>query len=72
VEVWDGNERIDDLIDASDVALTTGTTLINGTFDKIRSRIQKAQKPYLLYGVTAAGVSNLLGIERICLFGRDG
>ncbi len=71
VEVWDGNERLDDLIDASDIVLTTGTTLINGTFDKIRSRIQKAQKPYLLYGVTAAGVSHLLGIERICPFGRD-
>ena len=72
VEVWDGNERIDDLVDASDVVLMTGTTLINSTFDKIQSRIQKAQKPYLLYGVTAAGVCHLLGIERICPFGRDG
>lgn len=72
VEVLDGNKRIDDLIDSSDVVLMTGTTLINGTFDKIRSRIQKAKKPYLLYGVTAAAVSNLLGIERLCPFGRDG
>ena len=34
------------------------------------SRTQK--KDYLLYGVTAAGVSELLGLERICPCGRDG
>ena len=35
VEVWDGRDRTEDLIDASDLVLVTGTTLVNGTFDPI-------------------------------------
>lgn len=72
VEIWDGNERTEDLIDASDLVIFTGTTLVNNTFDQIWNRIQSHGKEYLIYGVTAAGVSKLLGIERICPRGRDG
>ncbi len=71
VEIWDGNKRTEDLIDASDVVIFTGTTLINNTFDRIWDLIQTHGKNYLTYGVTAAGVSRLLGIERICPRGRD-
>lgn len=71
VEIWDGNERTEDLIDASDVTIFTGTTLVNNTFSQIWNRIQAQGKDYLVYGVTAAGVSELLGIERICPRGRD-
>ena len=71
VEIWDGNERTEDLIDASDVVIFTGTTLVNNTFSRIWNRIQTQGKDYLVYGVTAAGVCLLLGIERICPRGRD-
>jgi len=71
VEIWDGNERTEDLIDASDVILFTGTTLVNDTFSRIWNRIQSCEKNYLVYGVTVAAVSELLGIERICPRGRD-
>ncbi len=71
VEIWDGAQRTDDLIDASDVIVYTGTTLINNTFGGIRDRIQSCGKNYLVYGVTAAGVGELCGIERICPCGRD-
>jgi len=72
VEIWDGAERTEDLIDASDVTVFTGTTLVNDTFGRIWSRIQSRGKDYLVYGVTAAGVCELLGMERICPRGRDG
>ena len=72
VEIWNGDERTDDLIAASDVVLVTGTTLVNGSFDRIREGIRRRKKDYLLYGVTAAGISELLGLERICPRGRDG
>lgn len=72
VEIWDGNERTEHLIDASDVVIFTGTTLVNNTFDRIWNRIQAHGKDYLVYGVTAAGVSQLLGFKRICPSGRDG
>jgi uncharacterized protein (DUF4213/DUF364 family) len=70
VEMWDGKERTQDLIDFSDVLVVTGTTLVNGTFDDIHRMARTAGKPCLLYGVTAAGASELLGIERICPRGR--
>jgi hypothetical protein len=71
VEVWDGSQRTDDLVEASDVILFTGTTLQNGTFDSIWREIQTRGKIGLVYGVTAAGVCALTGIERICPCGRE-
>jgi uncharacterized protein (DUF4213/DUF364 family) len=72
VEIWDGRDRTEDLIDASDVVLVTGTTLVNGTFDRILAQVRRHGKDCLLYGVTAAGVSELLGLARICPCGQDG
>ena len=72
VEIWDGGRRTEDLIKVSDVIIFTGTTLVNDTFTQIWNLIQSRQKKYLVYGVTAAGVCQLLGIDRICPRGRDG
>ena len=71
VEVWHGDRRTDDLVEACDVILFTGTTLQNGTFDRIRRSIQAHGKSLLVYGVTAAGVCALCNIDRICPCGRD-
>jgi uncharacterized protein (DUF4213/DUF364 family) len=71
VEIWNGNERTEDIIDASEVIVFTGTTLVNDTFSNIWDRIQSQGKKYLVYGVTAAGVSELCNFERICPRGHD-
>jgi uncharacterized protein (DUF4213/DUF364 family) len=71
-EVWDGDTRTEDLVEASQVVVFTGTTLLNGTFDGIWEAIQTRGRDYLVYGVTAAGVCHLAGINRICPLGRDG
>ena len=71
VEIWDGSTRTEDLVDASDVIVFTGTTLVNNTFSLIWDLIQSRGKNYLVYGVTAAGVCELFDIERICPRGRD-
>ncbi len=71
VEVWDAAIRTEELIEASDVIILTGTTLVNSTFDRIWNQIQKQDKASLVYGVTAAGVSELMGIDRICPYGCD-
>jgi len=72
VEIWDGGKRTGDLIETSYVIIFTGTTLVNNTFTHIWNLIQSGRKEYLVYGVTAAGVCQLLGINRICPYGRDG
>ena len=72
VEVWDGSLSASSIIAQSDTLLVTGTTLQNGTFDDIWTRIRAQGKPGMVYGVTAAGVCALVGIERICPCAREG
>lgn len=71
VEIWDGGDRTEDLVATSDVVLFTGTTLVNDTFDGIWEQIHARGKGYFVYGITAAGVGHLMGIDRICPCGRD-
>jgi uncharacterized protein (DUF4213/DUF364 family) len=70
VEVWDGDIMAEQLVENSDLILMTGTTFVNGTFDRIWKAIQLYQKRYLIYGVTSAGICELMGLNRICLYGR--
>lgn len=72
VEVWDGDSRTADLVDFADMVLVTGTTLVNGTFDKIWGRINSAGKKCVLYGITGAGVCELAGLERLCFYAQEG
>ena len=71
VLVLDGTDRTMDLVQRSDVVLMTGTTLQNATFDDIWSAIQAHGKTGIVYGVTAAGVCYLTGIERLCPCGTN-
>lgn len=71
VQVWDGTHQTMELVEKSDVIVLTGTTLQNGTFDDIWSAIQAQGKTGIVYGVTAAGVCTLTGIERLCPCGRE-
>jgi uncharacterized protein (DUF4213/DUF364 family) len=72
VEVWDGHTRTDELIEASGVVVFTGSTLLNGTFDHILDTIRGGGKEYLIFGVTAAGVCELEGLNITCPCGRNG
>ena len=71
VEIRDGNEMTEELIKQSDVIIVTGTTLVNGTFDYIINCILNYRKDYLIYGVTGAGICELMGLNRICPYGRN-
>lgn len=71
VPIWDGRTRTEELVRDSDFVLATGTTLGNGTFDEIWHLIRQYNKPYLFYGVTVAGISELMGVNRICPYGAD-
>ncbi|MFC2060966.1 Rossmann-like domain-containing protein [Elusimicrobiota bacterium] len=71
IQIWDGNKDTEKLIKESEVIILTGTTIVNGSFDSIFSLIKRFEKEYLIYGVTATGICNLLGLERICFYGRE-
>jgi len=71
VEVWDGRGDTEDLVRDSDLIVITGTTMVNGTFDRILEYIEKYNKNYFVYGVTCAGICSLTGINRVCPYGHD-
>lgn len=71
IKVWDGKIMTEEIIKQSDVALITGTTFVNGTFDNILNYICNYKKEYLLYGVTGVGICKLMGLNRICPFSRS-
>jgi len=48
-----------------DVALVTGTTIVNNTIDQF-----KVSKPVVYYGITIAGVAKLLGLNHFCYYGH--
>ncbi len=47
-----------------DIALVTGTTMVNDTIDQFR-----ISKPIIFYGVTISGAAKLLGLNHFCPFG---
>jgi hypothetical protein len=47
-----------------DIALVTGSTIVNNTIDQFGT-----SKPMIFYGVTIAGATKLLGLNRFCPFG---
>ncbi len=47
-----------------DIAVVTGTTIVNGTIDQFQ-----IAKPVIFYGVTISGAAKLLGLKHFCPFG---
>ena len=54
-------QRTDANLSWCDMALITGTTLVNDTIGEF-----KTEKPVIFYGVTIAGPARLLGLEHFC------
>ncbi|MCK4862744.1 MAG: hypothetical protein KAS25_00540 [Dehalococcoidales bacterium] len=65
-EIWDGRTETGRLIEWCDIPLVTSSTLINNTFDDIRKEVISQGKHLIIFGVTGAGISALLGFERLC------
>jgi uncharacterized protein (DUF4213/DUF364 family) len=65
-EIWDGRSDTQRLIRWCDVLLATSSTIVNGTFDDINEEAAASGKRLIIFGVTGAGISALLGLERLC------
>ena len=66
VEIWDGRTETEGLIKWCEFLLVTSSTIINNTFEDTRVEAAAKGKHLILFGVTGAGVSALLGLERVC------
>ncbi len=65
-EIWDGRTDTERLINWCNVLLATSSTIVNDTFDGIKAKTDAKGKKLIIFGVTGAGVSALLGLERLC------
>jgi hypothetical protein len=72
VFVWNGEKDLPRLVAECAVGLATGSSVVNCTLDGILNRFRQAEKPLILFGNTISGVAALLGMERLCPFGRAG
>lgn len=54
------------LIPEVDMVLVTGSSLINGTFWDLYECAVENKKQFISYGISVAGASKILGIERHC------
>jgi len=61
VRIW-GPKRTEEHLKWCDLALVTGTTVVNGTLAQFLHR----SKPVIFYGVTISGAARLLNLERFC------
>lgn len=60
-----GPERTREHLEWCDVAVVTGTTIVNNTIDQLA-----ISKPVVYYGITISGAAKLLGLNHFCYFGH--
>jgi len=65
-EIWDGRTETSRLIQWCDLLLATSSAIVNNTFDGIRAEVVSQDRQLIIFGVTGAGVSALLDLERVC------
>jgi len=58
-------EKTQEHLEWCDVALVTGTTMVNNTIDQFRM-----SKPVVYYGITISGAARLLGLTHFCHCGH--
>jgi len=56
--------RAKENLDWCDIAVVTGTTIVNDTIDQFRTN-----KPVVFYGITISGAAKLAGLNSFCPFG---
>lgn len=70
VEVWNGETELSRLVNWCDVGLATGSSVVNGTIDKIIDIFKRENKPLIFFGNTISGTAALVNLDRLCPFGR--
>jgi len=66
--ILNGNENLDNAVKWAELVLATGSMIVNNTIDKILT--EHSIDKVIFYGVTIAGVAELLNLKRICFSGK--
>lgn len=70
VTIRHGENDAAKMVEGCTVGFFTGSSITNGTFDKIRKLFVDKNKPLVLFGNTISGVATLLNYDRFCPFGQ--
>jgi hypothetical protein len=70
VTVLDGAAELPAALEGAKLALVTGSSFANGTFEEVARACRDARCDLVLYGTTGAALSALMGVERWCFFGE--
>ena len=70
IDMWNGATDTSKLIDWCDLVLVTSSTFANDTFDNIYNQAVRQNKRVINFGITGAGLSALLDLERLCFYGH--
>jgi hypothetical protein len=65
-EIWDGRTDTGRLIKWCDLILATSSSIVNNTFDEVQETAISQGKRLIIFGVTGAGISALMGLEILC------
>ncbi|MDD5590394.1 MAG: DUF364 domain-containing protein [Dehalococcoidales bacterium] len=63
-----GPEKTEENLNWCDIALVTGTTIVNGTIEPMLKMVEG--KEAIFYGTTISGTAELLGLKRFCRCGH--
>lgn len=66
VLVEDGYSKNKEVVEWSDIALVTGSTVVNGTIEEFLPYKEKI----IFYGVTIAGVAEIMNLKRFCVYSK--
>ncbi len=69
VKILDGSKDTDELIQKSDFILATGSTVVNGTAEKLVEHFHRYNKSFAFYGNTISGPAYLLDLPQLCFYG---
>lgn len=68
VIIKDGSRYQDEVVAGNFLALSTGSTIVNGTIDRILevSKQSNKNRVVIFFGTTIAGVADLMNLKRLC------
>ena len=63
---WGDEQGLQDLFQKSDLVLSTGSTVVNGSLPAILDLAGGTEGPIYFYGTSIAGTARLMGLKHLC------
>ncbi len=65
-----GDQDAEAIVKGCTLGIVTGSSIVNGTLDRLLGLFEREKKLFILFGNTISGVAGILGLDRFCPFGK--